>query len=245
MSDHRIAPWGHLAMAPLTLGHRVIERLRHGQIEKGVRLPIVMAALTAVVTASACGTSAKGVDRLPFYDDADFSPRWTESSAHHVADFALFTQTGASLTRADLDGRIHIANFMFTLCPTLCPPVMHNLKKVQDAVGGPNVVLVSFSVTPDVDTPVALAAFGKARGVDPEKWRLVTGDRRTIYRLARESYFADDPRVETPADAILHSEKVLLVDQQGRLRGVYNGTGASEMDKLIDDVHLLQRSSAK
>jgi protein SCO1/2 len=133
---------------------------------------------------------------------------------------------------------------MFAQCPTICPMVTTNLKRVQDAIAGPNVMLVSFTVTPNVDTPAVLSAFGKRRGIDPMKWRLVTGDRDTIYRLARQSYFADDARVAKPDDAILHSEKVLLVDQQGHLRGVYNGTSVFEMEKLIEDVRTLERESA-
>ena len=90
-----------------------------------------------------------------------------------------------------------------------------------------------------VSSPALLASFGHARGIDPARWRLVTGDRRTIYQLARESYFADDRRAAGPKE-ILHSEKVLLVDRHGRLRGVYNGTLPFEMERLIVDVRQLR-----
>jgi protein SCO1/2 len=97
---------------------------------------------------------------------------------------------------------------------------------------------VSFSVTPDLDTPGVLADFGREHSLDPARWRLVTGDRSQIYRLARESYFADDDRIRaTIAEpgAFLHTEKVVLVDRDGRLRGVYDATQGFEMDKLIAD----------
>ncbi len=205
---------------------------------------LVFASLATLPAIAGCSASAKGVDRLPFYEEADFTPKWTNSSSHHIADFSLVAEDGSPFTRANLDGRIHIANFMFAQCPTICPMVTTNLKRVQDAIGGPSVMLVSFTVTPAVDTPAVLSAFGKRRGIDPAKWRLVTGDRDTIYHLARQSYFADDSRVSKPDDAILHSEKVLLVDPQGRLRGVYNGTSVFEMEKLVDDVRTLERESA-
>src|SRR5262249_25656491 len=145
------------------------------------------------------------------------------ASRYSTVDFLLTTQTGRPLTERDLSGRIHIASFMFTRCPAICPAVVTNLKQAQAAVAGPDVQLVSYTVTPDVDTPERLASFGRERGIDPERWRLVTGDRATIYRLARTFYFADDGRVRSSAD-VLHTEKVLLVDGSGRLRGVYNGT---------------------
>jgi protein SCO1/2 len=178
---------------------------------------------------------------LPFYDSPDFTPRWTDESSHHIAPFTLRTQTGATLTTADLLGRVHIANFMFARCPNLCPAVVASLKTVQAALRDTNVVLVSYSVTPEVDTPELLSAFGTARGIDPARWHLVTGDRRQIYELARSSYFADDSREGQRPDEILHSEKVLLVDQAGRLRGVYNGTHPFDMQRLIEDATLLGR----
>lgn len=90
-----------------------------------------------------------------------------------------------------------------------------------------DVLLVSYSVTPEVDTPEVLSDFVAGHGIDAEAWQLVTGEAETIYELARESYFADDGRLGTDmsADALfLHTEKMLLVDAEGRLRGIYNGT---------------------
>jgi protein SCO1/2 len=178
-------------------------------------------------------------ETLPFYDSADFTPRWTDDSNHHIAPFSLRTQTGATLTADDLRGHVHIANFMFTRCPNLCPAVVASLKSVQTALRNTDVVLVSYSVTPEVDTPELLASFGAVRGIDPSRWLLVTGDRRQIYDLARSSYFADDAREGRKDEEILHSEKVLLVDQEGRLRGVYNGTQKFDMERLIRDIRTL------
>ena len=113
---------------------------------------------------------------------------------------------------------------------------------MQHALGQQNVRIVSFSVTPDRDTPDTLAQFGKERGIDARSWSLVTGSKRAIYTLARESYFADDSRVGLAADdvtAFLHTEKLLLVDADGRLRGIYNGTQPFAVDQLISDLHRL------
>jgi protein SCO1/2 len=202
----------------------------------------VIVALAAGAAVSACAARSQRPDRLPFYDAPDFTPHWTDSSTHHVGAFSLITQTGASITDADLRGRISVASFMFARCPTICPAVISNLKAVQRAVGASDVWLVSFSVTPEVDSPALLAELGRARGIDPARWRLVTGDRRQIYTLARDSYFADDRRVGGP-DEILHSEKVLLVDRHGRLRGVYNGTLPFDIERLLEDIRLLHATA--
>lgn len=179
---------------------------------------------------------------LPFYDSADLTPRWTRSSGHTIADFSLVTQEGASVTRNDLVGKVHVASFIFTRCAGICPAMVTQLSKVQKAINGHDALLVSYSVTPQDDTPGTLAAFGEMRGVDPTRWKLVTGDPEQIYALARTSYFADDGRLEAgkaAVDQFLHTEKALLVDRDGRLRGVYNATLPHDIDKLMADLDLL------
>ena len=115
---------------------------------------------------------------------------------------------------------------------------MQNLLRVQDVARRNDARILSFSVTPETDTPATLSVFGRERGIEPATWSLVTGDRRTIYRLARTSFFADDSRVgETPGDlTFLHTEKLLLVDGRGHLRGVYNGTQPHAIDQLVTDL---------
>ncbi len=100
-------------------------------------------------------------------------------------------------------------------------------------------LLVSYSVAPRYDSVAVLNEFGSDRGIKSDRWKLVTGDEQTIYRLARNSYFADDGRLDgshTSADLFLHTEKVLLLDENGRLRGVYNGSLYLEIEKLIVDI---------
>ena len=195
--------------------------------------------ILALLPASACGRAA--APPLPYYASSDFTPTWT-GSTHHVGAFSLVTQTGAPFTDRDLAGRVHVASFIYTRCSAICPRLVSNLTRVQAAIADPNVVIVSYTVTPDVDSPTALAAFGRERGIDPARWKLVTGDRDQIYRLARDTYFASDERLRaTPADtgALLHTEKLVLVDRAGKLRGVYDGTQPFEIDHLIEDARTL------
>lgn len=150
------------------------------------------------------------------------------------------------MTLRDLAGRVHVASFIYTRCSAICPALVSNLKRVEAAIEDPRVVIVSYSVTPDLDPPATLAAFGRERGIDPARWKLVTGDREQIYALARDTYFATDERLRatlTGTSALLHTEKLLLVDRRGRLRGVYNGTQPFEIDHLIEDARTLSHGA--
>lgn len=208
------------------------------------RLSASRAAVTPRTADAASSDHASIGPRLPYYADATFSPHWTQVD-HRVAPFELITQRGTHISDRTLSGRAYVASFVYTSCAAVCPILVRQLSRVQDALGA-QARIVSFSVTPDTDTPEVLAAFGRERGIDPRRWSLVTGSKRTIYTLARTSYFADDSRVgDAPDDerAFLHTEKLLLVDGTGRLRGVYNGTQPHAVDQLIDDFRLLADST--
>jgi protein SCO1 len=175
-------------------------------------------------------------DTLPYYDDPHHTPRWLPV-AHRIRaaeNHTLRRQTGDPIAENDLRGRIHVASFIYTSCAAVCPILIRQLARVEQAT---NALIVSYSVTPETDTPGALSAFGRAHGIDPSRWWLVTGDKAQIYSLARTSYFADDNRAD--GAAFLHTEKILLVDADGRLRGVYNGTQPREIDLLIEDIRRL------
>ncbi len=172
---------------------------------------------------------------LPYYSSADFTPHWTPVD-HRIEAFGLTKQDATPISERSLDRRIHVASFIYTQCAAVCPILVAQLTRVQSAIQSmPNAVIVSYSVTPDTDTPKALAAFGRERKIDPARWWLVTGSRSTIYDLARRSYFADDDRAGS-SEAFLHTEKLLLVDGDRHIRGVYNGTQPHEIDLLIQDV---------
>ncbi|MFM6132267.1 MAG: SCO family protein [Sphaerospermopsis kisseleviana] len=204
---------------------------------------VILLCLLALL--ASCSANRRPGEGLPFYDSADFTPRWSRDSTHRVGDFTLTSQTGAPLSGRDLRGRMHVASFFFTTCTTICPLLVDTLGRAQSALAGhDDVVMVSYSVTPTIDTPAVLEAFGKAHGIDPARWSLLTGPADDIYRLARESYFADDRRLDLSQPAatqILHTEKVLLVDHEGHLRGVYNGTVPFDIDRLVGDIDTLRR----
>jgi protein SCO1/2 len=204
---------------------------------------LTFVAMTVAVGALLVMDAVGAAPALPFYDSADLSPRWTRTVDHRIADFNLVTQDGSPITRADLLGQVHVASFVYTHCAGVCPSMITQLKKVQAAIGGRNGArLISYSVAPQQDTPETLTAFAALRGIDNATWSLVTGDAEQIYALARTSYFADDGRIDPAKPAagqFLHTEKALLVDREGRIRGVYNATLPHEIEKLTADLHTL------
>ncbi len=203
---------------------------------------------TTVVAAAACRAEPTP---LPFYQGADLTPEWIAPGAppydgiHRTDEFSLQDQTGATVTAADIDGKISVASFFFTSCTTVCPILRSNLGAVQGAfLDADDVVLLSFSVSPDTDTPAALADYARHNGIVPGKWHLLTGDLEHVTELAETSYFVelDDATGNTAAD-LLHTETLVLVDGQRRIRGVYNGTLPYEVAQLIEDILTLRREA--
>jgi protein SCO1/2 len=106
-------------------------------------------------------------------------------------------------------------------------------------------MLLSHSVTPEMDSVPVLAAYAQLHGADPQRWRLLTGDRKQIYALARKSYFAALDEGDGGPDDFVHTENFVLVDPQRRLRGFYDGTSATDVDRLIGDIHKLLEEGAE
>lgn len=184
---------------------------------------------------------------LPFYNTPDFTPQWLAandkdySSVHTIAHFQLINQQGKIVTNKNVQGKIYVANFFFTKCTGICPKMNNNLKKVAEVFKtNPNLIILSHTVMPEADTVARLEEYGKKEKIDPEKWWLLTGNKDEIYKLARQSYFVDEEfGYNRSSNDFLHTENAVLVDREGRIRGVYNASLALEMDKLAEHINLL------
>lgn len=182
----------------------------------------------------------------PVYQPSQLNPRLVDSTLsaktgdHQVADFRLFDQLGREVTVKDLRGKIYVTDFFFTTCQSICPKMTSQLVRVEKEFRSTDeFLIVSHTVDPEVDSIPVLKAYGELNGINPDKWRLLTGEQRQISDLARKSYFAviDEPSQEGPD--FIHTENFVLVDQLGRLRGFYDGTDSLEVDRLIADIRLL------
>lgn len=184
-------------------------------------------------------------ESLPYYNEETFTPLWLAAEDiddfHKIPEFSFTDQSGNTFGSKDLEGKIYVADFFFATCPGICPRMTKNMKTVQDSfIDNPMVTMVSFSVTPSIDSVPALRQFAIRNGVTPHKWHLLTGNRDEIYRLGREAYFIEqDLGKEKSADDFLHTENFVLIDRQGHIRGIYNGLNKTDVKNLTVDIKSL------
>jgi protein SCO1 len=183
---------------------------------------------------------------LRIYNPVDINPRLVDDSlkrvtkSHRVAVFKLVNQFGDTITQRDFEGKIYVADFFFTTCPTICKDMSKNFSKLNKLFAdNPEIMLLSHSVTPEIDTVEALAAYAELYGATPGKWHLTTGDKKHIYNLARKSYFACLDEGDGGVQDFIHTENFVLVDKDKRLRGFYDGTSDVEVERLIKEIGYL------
>lgn len=185
--------------------------------------------------------------RLPVYSPIDVNPRLVDASLHHVkknhriADFELYNQNGDTITEATFENKIYVADFFFTRCATICPVMTTNMNALQAAFSNDtDVLLLSHSVTPVMDSIPILKDYANYKGVIDGKWHLVTGAKKQIYNLARKSYFAVLDEGDGGDQDFIHTEQFVLVDSKRRIRGYYDGTDSKEVARIIEDIAILK-----
>lgn len=160
---------------------------------------------------------------------------------HRIKDFKLVNQNGIEVTQRDYDNKIYVADFFFTTCQTICPIMTDHMKEIQERLVDDNsVLLLSHTVTPQIDSVPRLKKYAIEKGVDDSKWNLVTGDKKQIYELARKSYLAVKSDGDGGAYDMIHTENFILVDKKKRIRGFYDGTDVEDINRLMDDIKVLK-----
>ena len=186
------------------------------------------------------------IKKLPVYQPAMVNFELVDSTIQHhkkfhrIADFSLTNQNGKTITQKDFKGKIYVADFFFTTCPNICIAMTDNLLKVQEKIkNNPNVMLLSHSVTPKIDSVPQLKKYAIEKGVIDKKWNLVTGDKKEIYELARKSYLAVKEDGDGGPFDMIHTENFILVDPDRRIRGFYDGTDLEEIQRLLEELEIL------
>ena len=186
-------------------------------------------------------------NQLPVYNPSDFNQALVDKSLrnaskeHTVADFDLINQNGKKVTQDDYKDKIYVADFFFTSCTSICPIMTGNMAKVQEAfITNDDVMLLSLSVTPDIDNVPKLREYATKKGVIDAKWHVTTGNKKHIYELARKSYFAVVEKGDGGLQDFIHTPNFILVDKKKQIRGVYDGTDDKEIRRLIADINLLR-----
>lgn len=190
---------------------------------------------------------------LPVFTPRDVNPELVDSLVqgvgynHKIAPFAFTNQNGKTVTNKDYEGKIYVVDFFFTTCQTICPKMTDNMVWLQDKIkDNPKVKLLSHTVFPDEDTVAVLKKYATEKGVIDEKWNLVTGNQKDIYKIARQSYLVVKTGKPEELYDMVHTENFVLVDQKGRIRGFYNGLnidkkvkGEKNLSQLVEDIEFL------
>tara|TARA_B110000879_G_scaffold196565_1_gene266376 strand:- start:192 stop:839 length:648 start_codon:yes stop_codon:yes gene_type:complete len=184
--------------------------------------------------------------QLPIYNPVDFEPKLVDKSLrninknHTVSDFNLTNQNGATITSKDYKNKIYVVDFFFTSCPSICPIMTNNMLIIQEEfIDNSQVMLLSLSVTPEIDNVEILKTYAKEKGVNDSKWNITTGSKKHIYELARKSYFAVVEQGDGGLQDFIHTPNFILVDTKKQIRGIYDGTDENEIFRIIDDIKVL------
>ncbi len=197
---------------------------------------------------AACKSKPKELP-LPFINKPDFTPEWIAmgdsnyASIHRIPSFSFTDQDGATVTEKTVEGKIYVADFFFTRCGSICPKLTSNMGILQEKFKDDDeVLLLSHSVTPGIDSVPVLKRYAAEKGVISAKWHLLTGNRDSIYTLAKKQYYAGDTvGYYQTGNQFLHTENFILLDKHRRIRGIYNGTLPLEMERLSDDIGTLKK----
>jgi len=188
--------------------------------------------------------------KLPVYNPADVNPKLVDESLlhvrrnHKVADFKLINQNGDTITQEDYKDKIYVADFFFTRCMTICPIMTNNIGKLQEVFkNDDDIMFLSHSVTPVMDSVPVLKEYAIKKGVIDGKWNITTGPKKHIYELARKSYFAVLDEGDGGLQDFIHTENFILVDKKRQIRGFYDGTDNADIQRLISDIKILQHNS--
>ncbi|UZD24382.1 SCO family protein [Algoriphagus halophytocola] len=157
---------------------------------------------------------------------------------HTIADFSFTNQKGQTITNESVKGKVYVADFFFTTCPTICPIMKKEMIRVYEKYSAnPNFKILSHTIDPEYDTREVLEDYAEKLGVmDAKTWNFLTGDAEKIYEIGQTSYLTTAQEDQAAAGGFLHSGAFILVDQEGHIRGVYDGTKTDQVDQLIADI---------
>ena len=184
---------------------------------------------------------------LPIYQPAMVNEDMVDSTIQHqrkyhkIADFNLINQNGEIITQDTYKDKIYVADFFFTTCQTICPIMTDHMYQIQkEIINDDEVMLLSHSVTPEIDSVAQLKKYAQKKGVIDRKWNLVTGDKKQIYELARKSYFAVKKDGNGDEYDMIHTENFMLIDKKRQIRGFYDGTNPEDIERFLEDIKTLK-----
>lgn len=203
-----------------------------------------MLGLLSLILVSACEEQPP---KLPIAGERDVVYRMVDGKEvadtiyHHVPDFDYINQDSTLVKSQDLKGKIWVTDFFFSNCPTICPPMTTNMKRLNTMIKdlSEQVEFLSFSIDPKRDTPTRLREYIKLHGIEADNWQFLTGRDETATHLLAKEFFTGAERNDEIAGGFGHTPSFALVDREGLIRGVYNGTISSDIDRMEKDIRNL------
>ena len=184
--------------------------------------------------------------QLPIHNPTYFNPKLVDKSIrnvsdnHTIKDFNLINQNGIKVSSKDYENKIYVVDFFFTSCPSICPIMTNNMLLIQEEfIKNNDIMLLSISVTPEIDNVQVLKKYAIKKGVIDSKWNITTGSKKHIYELARKSFFAVLDKGDGGVQDFIHTPNFILVDTKKQIRGIYDGTVEKEISRLILDINIL------
>lgn len=183
--------------------------------------------------------------KLPVYGEKELSSGG-DTLFHTIPDFSFTNQDGKNITQEYYKDKIYVADFFFTTCPSICPKMSSSLGKIQEKFKAQrDVKLVSFTVNPENDSVEVLKDYAKKFMVNSSKWNLLTGSKMEIYELGVKGYLVPASEDALAPGGFLHSEYLMLIDKEKRIRGFYDGTNEAAVDSLIGEIIVLMQEYRK
>jgi len=178
---------------------------------------------------------------LPIYCNKNFSANIDQDTIYHtIPEWSFFNQDSELISSADYLGKIYVVDFFFTTCPTICPKMTANMVFLQSISKDLDVDFLSFTVDPKKDSSETLKKYQQEYGALDHNWNFITGEQYKIYDLGVNGFLVPNQEDALAPGGFLHSEKMILIDAKGRIRGMYNGTTKSEMNKIVADINKLK-----
>ena len=211
-----------------------------------MRVHIPAAILSTFIVVFFFSCNQRPEKELPIYNPAEINPALVDVSLqktiknHVVADFELVNQNGQIITQENYKDKVYVVDFFFTRCPSICPLMTKNMGRLQNEfLNNMEFMLLSLSVTPEIDSISILRKYATDNDVLDSKWNITTGNKKHIYELARKSYFAVVEQGDGGLQDFIHTPNFILVDKKKQIRGIYDGTKDKEILRLIGDIRIL------
>ncbi|MER0439347.1 SCO family protein [Emticicia sp. W12TSBA100-4] len=197
-------------------------------------IPVILFCI-ATISIISCDNSSR---KLPIMGERDFVNG--DSVYHTIPDFSFVNQDSSIITNKTYEGKIYVADFFFTTCPTICPVMKKQMLRVYEKYKeNPKVGILSHTIDPRHDSVKVLKEYASQLGISGKMWNFVTGEKAKIYEIGEKSYYVTAGEDSTAAGGIIHSGAFILVDTKRRVRGIYDGTKETDVTKLIKDMEVL------